>query len=75
MTKAIEKLIRRETEKALLVEVVTGRGNHAQVWLPKSQVAIKGRVIEIADWLLAKKAAEIGGIITLDVSVAAQLAA
>lgn len=70
----IEKLIKRESDKAILVTVTTARGNRADVWFPRSQVAIEGRVIWVADWLLDKKRAEVGGIVTLD-PTAAQLAA
>lgn len=67
--------IRRQTDKALLIQVVTGRGNIAEVWFPRSQIEIKGTVAWVADWLVAKKSAEIGGIITLDRSIARQMEA
>jgi hypothetical protein len=76
MTKAIQlPRIIRETEKAILVQVTTGRGNHVETWFPRSQVEIKGKALFIADWLLEKKSRELGGIITLDKSVVDQLIA
>lgn len=67
--------IRRETEKALLIQVVTGRGNVAEVWFPRSQIEVRGDIAWVASWLLAKKASEVGGIITLDREVALQMEA
>ena len=69
----IEKSIRRETDKALLVTVVTGQGDYRDVWFPKSQVEVKGHIIWVAAWLLDKKAHEVGGIITTNRDVAAQM--
>lgn len=71
---AIEALVQRETEKALLIEVVTGRGDHRQVWFPKSQIRQEGKVVWMPGWLRDAKAREIGGMITLDPAVAARLA-
>lgn len=65
----------RETEKAILVDAMTdthcGRGS-AQIWLPKSQVkALETGYIEVPEWLLGKKAAEVTsrgfiGFVTVD---------
>lgn len=70
----IEKRIRRETDKALLVQVVTGRGDYRDVWFPKSQAEIAGNVIWVASWLLDKKAHEVGGIITINRDIAQMIA-
>lgn len=68
-------MIRRETEKALLIQVTTGRGTIAEVWFPRSQIEIRENIAWVASWLLAKKSAEIGGIITLDPTVAREMEA
>jgi hypothetical protein len=57
--------IRRETEKAVLLEVVTttkGIGDIVGMdirtvgyWLPKSQITYDSKKIEIPDWLWQKK--------------------
>jgi len=47
----MEKAIKKETDKAVLVE----NEKKEEVWLPKSQVKIEnGKVTEIPDWLKEK---------------------
>jgi len=47
----MEKAIKKETDKAVLVE----NDKKKDVWLPKSNIKIKeGKVTEIADWLKEK---------------------
>lgn len=68
---AIEALVKRETDKAILVACVGCRGERKEVWLPKSQVRREGNVIWVAAWLRDAK----GGFVTLDPTIAAQMAA
>ena len=75
MNQAIEARIVRQTEKALLVTIVTARGDQREVWLPKSQIKPEGRVIWLSDWLLENKRREVGGIVTLDRTIAGQMSA
>ena len=47
----MEKAIKKETDKAVLVE----NDKKKDVWLPKSKIKIEeGKVTEIADWLKEK---------------------
>jgi len=47
----VEKAIKKETDKAVLVE----NDKKKDVWLPKSKIKIEeGKVTEIADWLKEK---------------------
>jgi hypothetical protein len=64
--------IRRETDKALLIDVLTGRGDHRSVWFPKSQLALVGNVAWVKTWCLDAKAREVGGInrINRDIALA-----
>ncbi len=71
----IERLIVRQTEKALLITTTTTRGMR-DVWFPRSQVEISGEIVWVADWLLTAKARELGvAIITVDRAIAATMAA
>ena len=66
VTRYIEKVIVRETEKAVLVSIYSCDGP-GQVWLPKSQVTIEEDRIEVPQWLLDAKGRDVGPIVTLNV--------
>lgn len=66
-------MVKRESDKAILAEVVTGRGNIAEVWFPKSQIVRKGTVMWVKSWLVEKKSREIGGLITLNRDIAEKI--
>jgi hypothetical protein len=64
--------IERQTEKALQLRVATMRGER-NVWLPKSQCQIAGRVVWVKDWLYEKSSRENNGIIRTDRNIALSL--
>lgn len=53
--------IERETDKARLIKVTVG-GEQVLCWFPKSQCRMKTNTkMEIPEWLLEEKEAELGG--------------
>lgn len=55
--KKIEKRIIRETEKAMLV-VLNDGSIEFEAWLPKSQITVSEKAIEVPEWLLKAKIAD-----------------
>lgn len=60
--------VKRETEKAVLIEVCYGDDFKKDVWFPKSQVEIKDEGVWASSWILDQKSigsrhvATVGGV-------------
>lgn len=70
--KAIATLgdIERKTEKAMLVRVVTVRGER-NIWFPISQTQTHNGFVWAKEWIVESKGREVSPIITTDSRIAA----
>lgn len=56
MTKALEKNIVRNTEKAMLIRCYDLRTGDHDVWFPLSQIEVGNKFVFLPDWLADAKA-------------------